>query len=330
MVTATLRKTSTAATAKPIIDVTATVTKANPDGDFDTQLGLDAANKVNAEAEAAGATAQESTQTAGETLEPQTAVATRSSSLPAEYSAQSDPGGLSGEWGAEDVKLPRFVIVNGSGPLSNTYGQGTVLLADMELLPPPNLQDKTKNPVISFVPVDIFPQYRENLSDEERDNDVIPRVVSTRAQAQELGKPDDWEGGLFDYVGKAKPRWGRSGRVVLLIQEPSGTEHPGFSLTLDGKNWAPAVYYAGGTAWGGIKQIYNTSLGFLTGPTQGKPYLPLKVWTFQVFKKSFPGSSFGVFMPNYSLTKELTGPELREHIKTMVSPAVARATEHAN
>lgn len=338
MVTATLRKSPTttnkaAPVVQPTIDVEATVTNVGTPGpaeDFDSTLGLAAALETDKLAEAAGATSEEVTQTGGESLEPgnpsETAVAVRQSQLPAEYSAQSDPGGLSGEWGAEDIKLPRMVVVNGSGPLSNEYAQGTVLLADNQLLGPPDLKDKTKNPVVRFVPVDIFPQYRENLSQEERDNEVIPRVVNTRAQAMSLGKPEDWEGGVMDYVGSNKPRWQRSGRVVLLIEEPAGTEHPGFSLILDGKNWAPAVYYASGTAWPGIKQIYNTSLGFRNG-TDPKPYLPLKVWTFQIFKKSF--TSFGVFMPAYTLTKELTGGELREHIKTMVSPAAIKATENA-
>lgn len=304
-VKATLRKATVVNTGSP---------GAQKTDDFDKQLGATETIEVSAEVVGEGDT-QEGADAASQVS---SAVTTRSSSAVGRPQDFADTG-LSGEWNQDDVKLPRLVIVNGSGPLSQEYPQGTLLYADIQLFGTPDLKDKTKNPLLEFVVIDIFPQYRENISDDERDNEVSPRVVNTREEAEALGAPEDWLGGVFEYIDGNKPRWQRSARVLLLVKEPENCDHPGFSVFLDGTNWAPAVYYASGTAWDGIKTMANTIKG--SHWVDGKPFAPKALWTAQVYKKTF--TKFGVFLFGFTPTKKVSGEGVRDYIKTLKAPAAA-------
>ncbi len=244
------------------------------------------------------------------TSSPSTAVVITHNASPARYEEESD-GGIEGDFDSGDVKLPQLKIVNGSGPLSQQYGRGTLLYADEVLFEAPTWRPGETRPSLRFVPIKITKQYREKLTPEEMDQDLMPRVVNSREEAIRLGKPDDWEGGITEWIDKSPPRWQASARCLFLLEEPFESQHPGFTSIADGRNYAACVYYAGGMAYGqSAKQIFNTANLSLRSAVDKKIYLPKRFWTWSVISKA--AGKFAVAVPSIKLTKEETGPELRE------------------
>lgn len=241
---------------------------------------------------------------AAEVTEPATtAVITRSApSAVTAYRDVSD-GGIEGEFDESDFRPPQLKIVNGSGELARQYNQGALLYAGQLLWQPPMANTPTKT--MKIVPVKITKQWRENLTPEEVADELMPRIVDTREEAERLGGP-----GSTRWQGDQKPRWSPSARCLFLLQEPDNCDHPGFTSTLDGKNWGPAVFYASGMAYNeSAKQIFNTAQISLRGADR-KICLYKRIWTFAVERSK--GGKFTVFIPKLTLTREETGPELRD------------------
>lgn len=213
-------------------------------------------------------------------------------------------GGVVGEFDQSDLKLPQLKIVNGSGELSQRFNQGTLIYADEVLWLPPNPDAKVAGPVMHFVPLQISKQFRENLTPEDVEEGLMPRIVNSRAEAEELTGE-----GTTQWVNNEKPRWSPSARCVLLLQEFEGCEHPGFCNPLDGKNWALAVYYASGVGYNeSAKQIFNAAQ--ISLKDKGRIVLHKKVWTWEVTKKK--AGKFTIFVPKLRLTRDETGPDVRE------------------
>jgi hypothetical protein len=230
------------------------------------------------------------------------------------YTANSG-GALEGEFDMNDLRMPQLKLVNGSGELSQKWNQGTLLFADELLWNPPNIQPGAKNPTLIFIPVRIKKQFRENLSQEEVQEGAMPRVVNTRAEAEEMGGSTVW-------AGNQKPRWSPSAACMFLLQEPEHQDrldedrHPAFSYQLDGKNWALGMYFAGGVAYNeSAKLILSNAYTVLK--EKGQIVLHKRLWTFQVGKKK--AGNFSIFVPVMRLTRENTGPEAVEFIQSIMS-----------
>lgn len=212
-----------------------------------------------------------------------------------------------GDWDERDVRLPQLKIVAGSGPLSQKYQVGTLLYADEELFEPPNPKLGEKNPTLQIVPVKIQKQWRENLTDDEVKEGLMPRVFSSIEEAIEAHGPlcNQWPG------DGSKPRVSPSARCLLLLQEPEGCKHPGFMRTLDGKNYAPAIFYAGNTAYGEFAtRIFNKMLVIGASIKDTNP-LSAFFWTFRVTQVK--RGAYNVVCPATVLTKGVTGPEVRAY-----------------
>lgn len=213
-------------------------------------------------------------------------------------------GGFEGDWDEGDTKLPQLKIVNGSGELSKEFNQGTLLYADEKLWSPPNLEKGAKNPEMFFVPLRIDKQFRENLTPEEVDDGLMPRVVASREEAERLTGE-----GSTQWLNNEKPKWSPSAKCVLLMQANETNEHPGFCTPKDDKIWAMAVYYCSGTAYNHVvKTIRNTAQ--LSLRENGQVVLAKKIWSWEVVKAA--AGKFTVFVPKVRLTKEESGPEVRE------------------
>lgn len=232
---------------------------------------------------------------------PTTGLATRPSATVNRYTEESN-GGAEGDWDQDDIRLPQLKIVNGSGPLSQLHHQGTLLLADEVLWEPPKLIQGAVNPITDIVPIKLVKQFRENLTKEEMDDGVMPRIATSREDAENMGGTTRW-------INNEKPRWSPSARLLFLLAEPENCEHPAFTAQLDGKNYAACVYYASGTAYNeSAKMIFNA--GQVNLRENGKTVYEKKFWTFQVTKKK--AGDFMVFVPLLRLTKREVGPDLRE------------------
>ncbi len=204
-------------------------------------------------------------------------------------------GGFQGEIDSRDFRVPQFKIVNGSGPLSREFNQGAVLYAGELLWKAP--EKGVPSPTLKFVPFEMRKQWREKLTQEEVTQEVMPRTVDTAAEAHRLG------GGTEYGPDGEPPRWQASARCHLLLQEPEGgtSTHSGFCLTLDGKNYAPCVYYCAGTAYREFFIPLNSRLSLMSVGMENT------VWQFGVIKK--PSGNFQVFVPVVTMLKEKPGPE---------------------
>src|SRR5262249_15143008 len=123
--------------------------------------------------------------------------------------------GLEGDFSTDKMRAPRFQIVNGSGELAKKYNQGVTLYADEVLFGIPDLQDRSKNPVLRFIPVRIKKQFRENLTKEEIADGLTPRNLDTMAQVVAAG------GGFGYSEAGEKLRWQNSAVCLLLLEEPA-------------------------------------------------------------------------------------------------------------
>lgn len=228
-------------------------------------------------------------------------------SLATTTTVNASTGGIRGEVDQNDFRMPQLKVVNGSGKLSQEYNQGTLLYADEQLWSPPDIKEPKNNPTMRIVPVLMDKLWRQNLSPDEVEGGMMPQVVATKDQAEALGGSTLW-------INNEKPRWSPSAKIVFLLQEPEGCNHPGFSIRMDGANWAMAVFYASGTSYGETFKVIN-SVSYMSLRENNDIMLHKKVWTMQVVKK--PAGKFFVFVPSLKLLREETGPELREFVSAM-------------
>lgn len=260
---------------------------------------------------------------------PDTAIAVRPN-LPVATRSRFADEGLEGDWGEEDLRYPRLSVVRGSGALSQLFNDGTLLYADEVLLPPPSVVKGAQNPLVWFTPLHITKGWRETLSEEEQKTGAMPRNAQTVEQVEEMGGTTRWIGGV-------KPTWSPSARCILILEKPEGSEHPGFVLPLDGRDYAVAVYYCSGGDFNVFaKTIYNTAKTVLQVPvldTAGNEckdpngrilkhtMLYKKYWTLG-YQKVLRGN-FQVWSPQIQLAKEDTGPELRAYCQSLLGATQA-------
>lgn len=249
---------------------------------------------------------------------PVAALAIRPPALPSPYQDMSG-GALEGGFDSGDVKMPTLKIINGSGELASKFNQGSLVYGNgndlTRLWGPPDLQDPKVNPIFHFVPIKLKKQWRENLHDDEVKQGLMPRVVSSVEEAESLGGTTAW-------IGDQKPRWAPSAQCFLYIT--GFDKNPAFNIPMDGKNWAPAVYYASGSGYNNfVKVLFNC----LALREQGKFRLAKFIWSFQV-AHIVPGN-FGVFVPLIKVTKEPTGPEVLEAVGQFLNQRVTAAASVA-
>lgn len=339
MVKASLRRAAPASATKsagktqPAIDVPATVTTDAPGGSHTVQeANVDEVLKDIAQAEQLEA-ANDVPENA-DARNTSSALATRPTNTAVGRPVQHEEG-FEGEWGKDDLKFPQLKLVQGSGPLSQRFNNGTIIFDDEKLLPAPNVEEGAENPLITFVPLIITKQYREKLSQEDIDDGALPRIANSIAEVEDLG-------GTTRYNGSERPDnyWEPSSRCVFLIERPNheaAADHPGFNEVFDGKEFAVAVYYAAGAAFTACpKVIYNTYRKSLFMPVLGPDQKPLlqdgrivkrpciyKCYWSLGFAKVKAGK-FNPWRPFVRLQKSETGPEVREYCAQLLQVAPAQ------
>lgn len=317
MVTATLKK-------KPqpdVVDVEAQQVPGGPPAadEFDQAAGIAPAQQAPAE----------------DNSEHRALVTTRSAPVE-RYSAVSD-GALAGEFDETDLRHPALRLVNGSGKLSNAWQQGTLLFADEQLLPPPDLKAANPDHYFRFVPLRLEKSFRENLTDEQVKAGIMPRVAATIAEVESLGGTTQW-------IGDTKPSWSPTAKCLLLVEKPEKFDHPNFVIPIGDKLYAAGVFYASNSAYRHFAQLlFNSALTALLIPDLDengvqkrspkghpllKPYLPKMFWVWHTVKRV--SDKFSTFGPEIKLDNgpdAVTGPEIREFIATILASESTPAGE---
>lgn len=235
---------------------------------------------------------------------------------------QGHQSAVEGDVDDSDVRFPSLRIVNGSGKMSQMFNQGCVIFADELLFDTPKSgpnNSASLTPPLNFVPILLKKQFREVLTQEAQEDGEMPRIVDSKEEVEALG------GRLIDFDGE-QANWKPLARCLFLLEQPEGTDHPGFITPLDGKLYAPAVYYAGGMAYSRVFRTLNTGYStVLKVPVLGedgkpmldernrtmwRPMLHRFVWQFQVGK--VVGKNFTTFQPSIRMTKIETGPDVRQ------------------
>lgn len=220
-------------------------------------------------------------------------------------------GGSEGDWNQTDVKHPALKIVAAVGEAASRYTPGTVLLGDEVLFE--SVGPKGVPPKLTFIPIRNKKRYQEALSQADRDAGGVPQTADTAEEVENLG-------GCLRYLGKTAPSWKPYATLLMLIQAPEGTQHPAFSVELDGKLYCPAIYFAANSAFiRTSKKLFNEGMSLMetigTLPS-GKPIrrtvLHKKIWTFSpIFNKA---GEHWIWSPQISMTNVLTPPAVREFI----------------
>lgn len=169
-----------------------------------------------------------------------------------------DPSkGLFGEWGREDMRLPRINLVNKTGDLSNLFTPGVwVVNKEHELN---KLDPKNKNASIPLrvIPLRLGAEYQESLP---YDPNVRGRVFKTAEEVRA-------HGGVIAY-GKGEGKFAKVAHIELLVEAPEDLGEDASSVffyTLGDKKYARVIYTAGGTAYSETAPVlYNdVKMGFL-------------------------------------------------------------------
>jgi len=244
--------------------------------------------------------------------------------------------GIEGDWGDDDVKLPQFKIVQGSGVLSQRFQNGEIIFAEESLLPPPSIKPDAKNPSIRIVPISLRRQWVEKLSQERADAGEMPRIAYSLQEVYDLGGTTRWSAG-----GQQPDNfWQDAARCMILIEKPESSLHSGFALEFNGKCYAVAVWYVSGGAYrASAKVIVGASQSSLLVPVTDEKGQPKKsdsgqiikrpmlwkhFWSVNFVRKPVGPKQYMVWYPIVRLA-EATTPEIRDYCAGLASNAAAQA-----
>lgn len=237
------------------------------------------------------------------------------------WSSLSD-GALSGPIDNSDFKIPQLKVVNGSGPLSQKFNQGTVIFMDQALFQPP--EPGKLGPILNFIPISLHKYFRENIKrpDPLPANYVapMPRNAETPEMVARLGGTVEF---TSDTAGnRLKPSWGPAARIMLLIERPEGCEHPGFAIAVEIaekiRYFAAAVMYVNGGQYRSMAKPIIDATNFILCEGTGSArriLLDKRVWKMQVAKEQ-SGVNM-VFNPKVEMIQEMTAPALRDLAQTL-------------
>lgn len=192
-----------------------------------------------------------------------------------------------------DWKIPRFVIVQKSGELSNTFKPGTLLL-DKSLVLADSGGVTAESAMINVLIVGF---------DRVRFSERVPggiggRILDTEAEVVAAGGTTDWN--THQISKQATPLFQSMTTAMILIEKPENVGPEMFQLPLGGKQYALALYtmrggsYTNGAAViksarriGHIRGGYRT--GFWKLSSKHKVVNSNTVWN-PMFRPSVPAS----------------------------------------
>lgn len=152
--------------------------------------------------------------------------------------------GIYGEFGTEDIKLPRLNLVNKVGDLSNLFTPGAWVLKKEH-----QLTDVVKGEAgtLKVIAVRLKVEYQESLP---YDPNVRPRVFATAEQVR-------INGGRVAY-GRGEGIFAKVGHIEFLIEKPEKLNEEAsseFFYLLGDKEYARVIYTASSTAYAETAQI---------------------------------------------------------------------------
>jgi hypothetical protein len=176
-------------------------------------------------------------------VEESNAIAVRPESQVA-IAGEAPEKGIFGEFGSDDIKLPRLNLVNKVGDLSNLFTPGAWVLKKEH-----QLTDVVKGEAgsLKVIAVRLKVEYQESLP---YDPNVRPRVFATAEQVR-------LNGGRVAY-GRGENIFAKVGHIEFLIEKPEKLSEDAsseFFYLLGDKEYARVLYTASSTAYAETAQI---------------------------------------------------------------------------
>ena len=226
-------------------------------------------------------------------------------------------GAISGEVDQTDFQMPQLKIVQGNSEATANHNHGELVFTDIKIFDGPT-QDKP-TPVMRFVPISVSKYWREEPPKSKLPSKVKPRNVQTKAEVARLGGTTEWTVGRNGE--RVKPTWSPAARVLLLIEQPEGNDHPGFTIPIeDGqgnvKYWAAAVYFVNGGAYRSFAKPIIDATTFILREGD-KISLSKRIWKMQVVKEK--SGEYMVFNPKVGILNVMTPDSLRQMAANLVS-----------
>lgn len=178
------------------------------------------------------------TPAAQEMLEPETAVATRSSGLSMVLNDATAIPDMRG------IAPPRLQLTHGVGGLSASgFNPGDLVLAKEHLL-------STRNgPPLRVICLNYKQYWKEYLSATLFNSGVRPRVWPSEAEVHKAGLTTTWIGGIGPQASLGMD-W------FMLIEQPKDLKCGLFGVTIGGKDYAPAVMSFDKTVYQFVAQTF--------------------------------------------------------------------------
>jgi len=231
-------------------------------------------------------------------------------------------GAITGPVDRSDFKTPQLKLVQGNGPLSKQFNQGSLIFMDQVIFGPPDPQKGS--PIIKFIPVTIAKYFRENVKRLENPPPGYvspqPRNAQTPDQVKALGGTTEF--GIDRAGNRIKPSWAPAARCTVIIERPEGIEHPGFSIPVEiggvVRYFAPAIFFVNGGQYRAfIKPLMDATTFILCEGTGENKRIVLdkRLWKMQVIKEQ-SGENM-VFNPKIEMINELTPPDLKDLAKSL-------------
>ncbi len=208
-------------------------------------------------------------------------------------------GQASGEVGAGDIQLPTLRILQGLSENPEKLDLGTITLDNSTVVE----DAKGKCRVLILT---ISKYYKEVLAF----GAGMPRNFDTAEEAIAEG---------FTVARSAADRAsGRpivddAARIVMLIEQPEGAMARSFPISINGKNYAQAIWWIQSTAYRAVAKYIFSKLAF----ELRKGGLLPAVW--QLKADEITGKSGKYFVPNLKLLNEENSPEFIEELKREVT-----------
>lgn len=232
---------------------------------------------------------------------------------------EASGGAISGEVDQSDFQMPQLKIVQGNGESTANHNQGELVFCDEKVFDGPT-QDKP-SPIMRFIPISLTKYWREEPPKRKNGEPlpkVKPRNVNTKAEVARLGGTTEWTVGRDG--SRVKPTWSPAARILLLIEQPEGSQHPGFTIPIEDaagniSYWAAAVYFVNGGAYRGFAKPIIDATTFILRDGD-KINLSKRIWRYQTIKEK--SGDFMVFNPRVGILNALTPDSLRQMAANLV------------
>jgi hypothetical protein len=170
-------------------------------------------------------------------------------------------GEISGDFDDSKVIIPRLYITYGVGALATEFNPGDLLLDKEHLI-------AHKDEELNVIVMSMSNYWKENKKWDPTDKS-LPNIINSKDEVLEQGFTVDWSGPAGARVA---PDYRQAATMTLLIEKPEDLVSSVFSVEVNGRLFAPAMFYTDKNAWEKTARIVTSNCNMQLKP-QKNPLL---------------------------------------------------------